>query len=89
MDTLRRTPWMLWVFVAIGGVFGGLLGEILLRFSSSDLLRSVFLKGPVIGLTPPFTLDLFFVTLTLGFTLHIHLLIILGMVLGLVTFKQM
>ena len=88
MAVLKRTPWMLIFFILAGGLLGGVLGEILLLFSPSGFLKDVFLKGYHIGITPPFTFDLHLVTFTLGFTFRINLLSLLGIILGIYTYKQ-
>lgn len=88
MAVLKRTPWMLVFFVLIGGLLGGLMGEILLLFSPSGFLRDVFLKGYNVGINPPFTFDLHLVTFTVGFTFRINLLSLLGIILGIYTYKQ-
>ncbi|MFY9271059.1 MAG: DUF4321 domain-containing protein [Candidatus Manganitrophaceae bacterium] len=88
MAILKRTPGMLIFFVLVGGLLGGVLGEVLLLFSPSGLLKDVFLKGYHVGITPPFTLDLRVITFTLGFTFRINLLTLLGIILGIYTYKQ-
>lgn len=64
------------------------MGEILLLFSPSEFLNDIFLKGYNIGITPPLTLDLHLVTFTFGFTFRINLLSLLGIILGIYTYKQ-
>lgn len=88
MAVLKRTPWMLLFFVLIGGLLGGLMGEILLLLSPTGFLRDVFLKGYNVGVHPPFTFDLHLVTFTIGFTFRINLLSLLGVILGIYTYKQ-
>ncbi len=88
MALLQRTPGVLLLFVLGGGLFGGLLGETLLFFSPSGFIKEAFLKSYQIGIVAPVTLDLFLTTLTLGFTLRVNLMILLGILLGLYTYKQ-
>ncbi|MBI3805543.1 MAG: DUF4321 domain-containing protein [Nitrospirae bacterium] len=88
MAVLKRTPWLLIFFILAGGLLGGVLGEVLLLFSPSGFLRDVFLKGYHVGVTPPFTFDLHLVTFTFGFTFHVNLLSLLGIILGIYTYKQ-
>ena len=88
MATLQRKGTMLLFFVLLGGISGGILSEILRRISPAGFVHDIFLKGFKIGLTPPVTLDLHLVTFTLGFTLQINLLTLLGVLLGLYTYKQ-
>lgn len=88
MAMLKRTPWMLIFFVMIGGLLGGVLGEILRLFSPEGLLKEMFLKGYSIGLNPPLTLDLRLFTLTLGFTIQMNLFSLLGIIFGIYVYKQ-
>jgi hypothetical protein len=88
MAMLKRTPWMLIFFVMIGGLLGGVLGEILRLFSPEGLLKEMFLKGYSIGLNPPMTLDLRLFTLTLGFTIQMNLFSLLGIIFGIYMYKQ-
>ncbi len=88
MAILRKTPWLLIFFVIIGGLFGGVLGEILKSFSPEGPLRDLFLKGYTLGLDPPFKLNLVLISLTLGFTFKLNLLSLLGIILGVFIYKQ-
>ena len=85
---LKRTPWMLIFFVMVGGLLGGVLGEILRLFSPEGLLKEMFLKGYSIGLSPPMTLDIRLFTLTLGFTIQMNLFSLLGIIFGIYMYKQ-
>ncbi len=89
MPLLQRTPGVLFLFVMGGALFGGLLGEALLFFSPTPLIKDAFLKSYQIGIAPPVTLDLALITFTIGFTVKIHLLILLGILLGTFTYKQL
>jgi hypothetical protein len=88
MAILRKTPWMFIFFILTGGLLGGVLGEILKAFSSEGTIRDLFLTGFNPGINPPFTLDLRLFTITLGFTIRVNLLTILGMILGIYIYKQ-
>lgn len=88
MATLRKTPWMFIFFILAGGLLGGVLGEILRVFSPEGVIRDFFLMGFNSGLNPPFTLDLHLFTITLGFTVRINLLTLLGIILGIYVYKQ-
>ena len=79
---------MLIFFVMVGGLLGGVLGEILRLFSPEGLLKEMFLKGYSIGLNPPMTLDLRLFTLTLGFTIQMNLFSLLGIIFGIYVYKQ-
>lgn len=88
MAVLKRTPWLLIFFILVGGLLGGVMGEILLLFSPAGFLKDLFLKSYQIGIAPPFTIDLHLITFTIGFTFRINLLSLLGIILGLYTYKQ-
>lgn len=88
MATLQRTGAMFLFFVFLGGISGGILAEILRRISSPGFVHNIFLKGFNIGLNPPVTVDLHMISFTLGFTLQINLLTVLGVILGLYTYRQ-
>ena len=86
---LQRTPGVLFLFALGGALFGGILGEALLFFSPTPLIKDAFLKGYQIGILAPVTLDLALITFTIGFTIRINLLILLGILLGVYTYKQL
>ena len=79
---------MLIFFVLVGGLLGGVLGEILRIFSPEGLLKEIFLQGYGIGINPPLTLDLHLLTFTLGFTIKMNLFSLLGIIFGIYVYKQ-
>ncbi len=76
------------VFVLVGDLVGGVLGEVLRRLSPSGILRDIFLKTYPLGIHPPFTFDLHLVTFTLGFTLEVTLFSLIGILLAIYTYTQ-
>lgn len=88
MAVLTKTPWLLILFILLGGLFGGLLGEILRAIAPAGPLQDIFAKIQEIGLNPPFTIDLKLFTITFGFMLRINLFTILGVLLGIYIYKQ-
>ncbi|MEK7747790.1 MAG: DUF4321 domain-containing protein [Nitrospirota bacterium] len=86
---LQRTPGVLFLFALGGALFGGLLGEALVFFSPTPIIKDAFLKSYQIGIIPPVTLDLVLLTFTFGFAVKINLLILLGILLGVYTYKQL
>jgi hypothetical protein len=88
MALLRKTPWMFIFFIITGGLLGGVLGEVLRLFSPEGAISDLFLAGFDPGINPPFTLNLHLFTLTVGFTVRINLLTLLGMILGIYIYKQ-
>jgi hypothetical protein len=85
---VRKSPWLLLVCVLIGGMFGGLLGEILLTVAPGGIIQDVFAKAIHPGLNPPVTVDLRLLTFTIGFTIKMNLLTFIGMILGVFIYKQ-
>ena len=85
---MRKSPWILLVCVLVGGMFGGLLGEILLAVFPHGVIQNVFSQAVRPGLSPPVTVDLWLLTLTIGFTLKINLLAFIGIILGVFVYKQ-
>lgn len=88
MATLKNTTWMLLFLILVGGLFGTLLGDILRALTPEGTVRNFFLRGLDFGVTPPFTLDLKILALTIGFTIKINILGIIGIFLGLFIYKQ-
>lgn len=87
MTTQRGLGLVLLVVVA-GLVVGSLLGE-LLGHLASGWLRDALTRGPTIGLTPPATLDLRLLSLTLGFALKVNLVGVLGIIISVLTLRRL
>ena len=88
MAILRKTPWLLIFFVIVGGLFGGVVAEILRAVAPTGPISSLFLKNLNIGITDPVTLDLFLITLTFGAAVKINLLSIIGVLMGVYIYRQ-
>jgi len=85
---VRKSPWLLLVCVLLGGMFGGLLGEILVSVAPGGLIQDVFANAIHPGVNPPVTVDLRLITFTIGFTVKMNLLSFIGMILGVFIYKQ-
>ena len=72
----------------IGGLLGGLLGEILTVFSPSELIQTIFARSVSPGIDPPLTVNLILIKVTFGFLFKINLLAILGILLGVYLYKN-
>ena len=76
------------LFVIIGAILGGLLGELL---RSVDMLAGVMpylvTSYPVFDIAP-FTINLYVIQLTLGLSFAPNLMSIIGVVLALVLFRR-
>lgn len=88
MAVLKKNFWFLLLFIFIGTLLGGVLGEILRVISPEGTLRNAFTEGFYIGISPPVTIDLRIISFTIGFTLRANLLTLLGTMLGVYIYKH-
>jgi hypothetical protein len=88
MAILHKTPWMLIFFIVLGGLIGGLLGEVLRVVSPEGILQDIFSRAYDVGLDPPMTLDLKLFSMTIGILFRINLFSLLGILLGIYIYKQ-
>jgi Domain of unknown function (DUF4321) len=86
--TLRKSPWILVIFLLIGGLLGGILGEVLHVMAPQGTIQSIFSTHFTPGINPPLTLDLILLKLTLGFSIKVNILSILGMFVGVYLYKH-
>lgn len=76
------------LFVVIGAVLGGLLGDVLAKIEAfSGLMPYLVNTYPVLNV-PPVTIDLYIVKLTAGVAFSPNLMSILGIVLAIVLFRR-
>ncbi len=85
---MKKSGWTLLGFIFIGGLLGGMLGEILTVFSPSEQIQAIFAKSVSPGIDPPLTVNLVLIKVTLGFLFKINLLTILGILLGIYLYKN-
>lgn len=85
---MKKSGWTLLGFIFIGGLLGGMLGEILTVFSPSEQIQTIFAKSVSPGIDPPLTVDLVLFKITFGFLFKINLLTILGILLGVYLYKN-
>lgn len=85
---VRKSPWILVTCVIVGGLLGGLLGETLSAVFRPGIIQNIFTQALNLGITPPFTIDLWLLKISLGFTLKMNLLTFIGMLLGVFVYKQ-
>ena len=64
---MKKTGWTLFMFVLVGGLFGGVLGEIFLVVTPPGTVQNIFARSLSLGLDPPVTLDLVLIKLPLVF----------------------
>lgn len=72
---------ILWVFILVGFILGGLLGELL------GGIFPILAKAVTIGLDPSFHLDLHLFKFTLGFLFHVNLMGIAGVIIAMIMYR--
>lgn len=85
---MRKSPWILVTCVLVGGLFGGLLGQILTAVTPPGIIQNVFTQAVHPGLSPPVTIDLWLLKFTIGFTVKMNLLSFIGILFGVFVYKQ-
>lgn len=86
---MKKSGWTLLGFIFIGGLLGGMLGEILTVFPPSEPIQTIFARSLSPGIDPPLTVNLVLIKVTLGFLFKINLLTILGILLGVYLYKNL
>lgn len=88
MSVLSKSYGTLVLYVVIGAILGGLLGELL---SGVDALSSLmpYLKNPypVINVVPS-VIDIYVISLTVGFSFSQNLMSIIGVVIAVWIFRH-
>ena len=84
-----RSVGLILVVVVAGLAVGSLLGELLGSLLPAGRVQDLIARGPTIGLTPPATLDLRFLALTLGLSLKINLVGVIGIVIAALTLRRL
>ena len=85
---MRKSPWLLLMFILLGGLLGGILGEILHVMAPKGTIQSIFSTALTPGINPPLTVDLVLLKITFGFVVKMNLLTFLGIFLGVYLYKQ-
>ena len=85
---MRKSPWILILFIILGGLLGGILGEILHIMAPKGTIQNIFSTALTPGINPPLTIDLILLKITVGFVLKMNLLTFLGIFLGIYLYKQ-
>ncbi len=85
---MRKSPWVLVMFVLVGGLLGGVMGEILQVIAPHGTIQSIFATNVTPGIHPPLTVDLVLLKLTIGFLFKMNVLSFIGILLGIYLYKQ-
>ena len=85
---MRKSPWMMFLFIIVGGLLGGVFGEILRVLAPQGAIQSLLATALSPGINPPLTLDFVLFKLTLGFIFKMNLLSFLGIFLGVYLYKM-
>ncbi len=67
------------LFMVAGTILGLFLGELLVMVLPPGTLRDILARSFPLGLVPPFTLELKFLSVTLGFQLRLTVTALLGL----------
>ncbi|MCP9455849.1 MAG: DUF4321 domain-containing protein [Nitrospira sp.] len=86
---VRKSPGVLFIFILTGGLFGGILGEILHVMAPQGMIQNIFATHFTPGINPPVTLDLVLLKLTVGIGIKINIISILGMFVGIYLYKHL
>jgi len=85
---VRKSPWILLVFILLGGLLGGILGEILRVMAPKGTIQNIFTQAIMPGIEPPVTVNLVLLKITFGIVVKMNLLTFLGIFLGIYLYKQ-
>ena len=85
---MHRSLGLLLLAVVVGLVFGSLVGELLAQFVSSPWLKGVLTRGPMLGLSPPATLDLRLLAVTFGIVFKVNALGVIGIIVALIIVRR-
>jgi hypothetical protein len=85
---VRRTFGLLLLAIVVGLVAGSLVGELLAQFVSSPWAKDVLTRGPMLGLSPPATLDLRLLSVTFGILFKVNVIGVLGIIVAIVIVRR-
>lgn len=85
---MKRSYGTLIVFVIIGAILGGIIGDLLTGVDAlSGVIPYLVHTYPVLDMTPA-TLNLYVIKLTVGLSFTPNLMSILGMVIAIILFRR-
>lgn len=89
MAIKRRGAGFILLVLLGGALLGSALGQLVGVLLPQGVVRDFFVKAVTPGLTQPMTIDLLVMTLTLGFTLKLNIVALLGVLLTAYLLKWM
>lgn len=89
MAIKRRGAGFILLVLLGGALLGSALGQLVGVLLPQGVVRDFFVRAVTPGLTQPVTVDLLVMTLTLGFTLKLNIVALLGVVLTAYLLKWM
>ncbi len=81
--------WQWFMLILVGGLGGIFLGELLVSLLPPGFIGDLLAEKASFGLDPPGTLDLKFLTLTLGFQLKLTVMGLVGLVMAIVLGRRL
>lgn len=76
-----RSFWMVVLFLVLGAIIGGLLGELISGFSLGGLTPYLVKTYPIFDMSPV-TVNLYVIKFVFGLSFHPNLISILGMIIA-------
>ena len=84
MATREKSTWIVLIFIYVGLVIGGLLGEVAGQVEWLSWLS----YGQTFGIENPFVLDLNVFSLTFAFSMHINIASIIGLAISIFLYRK-
>lgn len=84
MATREKSTWIILLFIYVGLVIGGLLGEVAGQVDWLSWLS----YGQTFGIDNPFVLDLNVFSLTFAFSMHINIASIIGLAISIFLYRK-
>ena len=84
MATREKSTWIVLIFIYVGLVIGGLLGEVAGQVEWLSWLS----YGQTFGIDNPFVLDLNVFSLTFAFSMHINIASIIGLAISIFLYRK-
>jgi hypothetical protein len=86
---VHRSFGLLLLAIVVGLVVGSLVGELLGQFVSSPWLKDLLTRGPMLGLSPPATLNLRLLSVTFGILFKVNAVGVLGIIVAFIIVRRM